>query len=213
MSLVYISKFTPSKYGDGDRWRVEIDGEWYDAYLNPAASAVQPGDHEVEFKTSPKTGKHYIVAIDGMYRTSRDGAPRQAPSSPPPGDRPPPVGRAPTAGPALPAAAPHQRDMWIFAAGLANHIIAAAGPEGEWTGQRLTDLARNVATAARAAARVFDGAAVDSARAAIAPPAAPAAARRPNPPQPEGDPEDPRNFGSDPGEPVGGVPFDDDIPF
>lgn len=77
MSYVHISRIAPSKYGDGDRWRLEIDGEWYDAYLTPDASAVQPGEHEVEFKTSPKTGKVYAVAIDGRYRTG-GGQQRQA---------------------------------------------------------------------------------------------------------------------------------------
>ena len=77
MSHVHINRITPSKYGDGDRWRLEIDGEWYDAYLTAEAGSLTAGDYDVEFKTSPKTGKVYAVAIDGMYRTQ--GAQRPAP--------------------------------------------------------------------------------------------------------------------------------------
>lgn len=202
MSYVHINRIAPSKYGDGDRWRLEIDGEWYDAYLTPDASAVQPGEHEVEFKTSPKTGKVYAVAIDGRYRTG-GGQQRQAA----PVARPAP-GSAPR--PAAPAAAapaetkPDAKDMWIMATSIMQSVLAHGGTP-QW--ETLPELARAAANAARAAARVFDGAPVDTARAALAA-AAPARSRAPTPPQPEGDPDDPRNFGSDPGE-----PFDDDIPF
>lgn len=189
MSYVHISRIAPSKYGDGDRWRLEIDGEWYDAYLTPDASAVQPGEHEVEFKTSPKTGKVYAVAIDGRYRTGggqqRQAAPRPAPGSARRPATPPPAAPAETK--------PGAKDMWIMATSIMQAVIGQAG----CAPGNLVDLAREAANAARAAARVFEGAPVDTARAALRPaPAGPAV--------PEGDPEDPRNTGPD---------FDDDIPF
>lgn len=200
MSYVHISRIAPSKYGAGDRWRLEIDGEWYDAYLTPDARDIQPGEHEVEFKTSPKTGKVYAVAIDGRYRTG-GGQQRQAAPRPAPGSAPRPA--------APPASAPAEtkpgaKDMWIMATSIMQAVIAQGGLAAAAS---LSDLAREAANAARAAARVFEGAPVDTARAALAA-AAPARSRAPTPPQPEGDPDDPRNFGSDPGE-----PFDDDIPF
>ena len=192
MSYVHISRIAPSKYGDGDRWRLEIDGEWYDAYLTPDARDIQPGEHEVEFKTSPKTGKVYAVAIDGRYRTSgwqqRQAAPVARPS---PGSAPRPA--APAA--AAPAETkPGAKDMWIMATSIMQSVLAHGGTP-QW--ETLPELARAAANAARAAARVFEGAPVDTARAALRPaPAGPAV--------PEGDPEDPRNTGPD---------FDDDIPF
>jgi hypothetical protein len=197
MATYAISHVSPSKYGDGDRWRIQIDGEWYDAYLTPEAGEIQPGDHEVEFKTSPKTGKHYIVAVDGRYRTTqRAGGVAQRPQAPAPAPRAP----SPVA-PAVAAPAPksEHREMWIMATSILQAVIA----QGE-TGD-LVELAKTAATAARAAARVFDAAPVDAARAALeAAPPAPAPRGRANPPQPEGDPADPRNTGPD---------FDDDIPF
>jgi hypothetical protein len=215
MAAYNVTRITPSKYGNGDRWRFEIEGEWYDAYLSQAAAEITAGDHDIEWKTSQKTGKHFIVAVDGRYRTTQQAA--SPPTPPPASGAPAPrahVASAASGGPA--PSQPHQRDMWIFAAGLANHIIGAMGPH-DYGDDELASLARRCALAARAAARVFDGAGVDQARAAIATPAAPpprAAPPRPaHPPQPAGDPDDPRNFGSDPGEPVGGAPFDDDIPF
>lgn len=208
MSYVHISRIAPSKYGDGDRWRLEIDGEWYDAYLTPDARDIQPGDHEVEFKTSPKTGKVYAVAIDGRYRTGGGQQRQAAPvARPAPGSAP-----RPAAPPAAPPAEtkPGAKDMWIMATSIIQAVIAQAG----CSSGNLVDLAREAANAARAAARVLEGAPVDTARAALAAAApGPARSRAPNPPQPDGDPDDPRNFGSDPGEPGGGLPFDDDIPF
>lgn len=196
MSYVHINRIAPSKYGDGDRWRLEIDGEWYDAYLTPDASAVQPGVHEVEFKTSPKTGKAYAVAIDGRFRTGINGGPR-APQAPQAAPRttPGPVAAPRMAGSALPAETkPGAKDMWIMATSIMQAVIAQGGLAAAAS---LSDLAREAANAARAAARVFEGAPVDAARAALRPaPAGPAV--------PEGDPEDPRNTGPD---------FDDDIPF
>ena len=196
MSYVHISRITPSKFGDGDRWRLEIDGEWYDAYLTPEAADLQPGVHEVEFKTSPKTGKAYAVAIDGRFRTGINGGPR-APQAPQAAPRttPGPVASPRMAGSALPAEAkPGAKDMWIMATSIMQAMIAQGGVEMD----SLVALAREAANAARAAARVFDGAPVDAVRAAIRPaPVAPQAG-------PLGDPDDPRNAGPD---------FDDDIPF
>ena len=190
MSYVHISRIAPSKYGDGDRWRLEIDGEWYDAYLTPDARDIQPGEHEVEFKTSPKTGKVYAVAIDGRYRTG-GGQQRQAAPRPAPGSAPRPA-TPPTAAPA--ETKPGAKDMWIMATSIMQSVLAHGGTP-QW--ETLPELARAAANAARAAARVFEGAPVDAARAALRPaPAGPAV--------PEGDPEDPRNTGPD---------FDDDIPF
>lgn len=190
MSLVHVSRISPSKFGDGDRWRLEIDGEWYDAYLTPDAASIQAGDHEIEFKTSPKTGKHYIVAVDGRYRTGGVQRPATAPR-PVPGSAP-----RPAAAPAPPMPAetkPGQKDMWIMATSIMQAVIAQSG----CASGNLVDLAREAANAARAAARVFEGAGVDRALAAMAAPRQPA-------PEPEGDPGDPRNTGPD---------FDDDIPF
>lgn len=192
MSYVHINRIAPSKYGDGDRWRLEIDGEWYDAYLTPDASAVQPGEHEVEFKTSPKTGKVYAVAIDGRYRTGGGQQRQAAPvARPAPGS----ARRPATPPPAAPAETkPGAKDMWIMATSIMQAVIAQGGLAAAAS---LSDLAREAANAARAAARVFEGAPVDAARAALRPaPTGPAV--------PEGDPEDPRNTGPD---------FDDDIPF
>ena len=195
MSYVHISRITPSKFGDGDRWRLEIDGEWYDAYLTPEVADLQPGVHEVEFKTSPKTGKAYAVAIDGRFRTGINGGPR-APQAPQAAPRTTPgaVAAPRMAGPGPAEAKPGAKDMWIMATSIVQAMIAQGGVEMD----SLVALAREAANAARAAARVFDGAPVDAVRAAIRPaPVAPQAG-------PLGDPDDPRNAGPD---------FDDDIPF
>ena len=198
MAQYDISRISPSKYGDGDRWRVQIDGDWYDAYLTADAGELQPGTYDVEFRTSPKTGKHYIVAIDGRYRTTqRAGGAAQRTQTPGPAPR-----SAPAAAPAVGAPAPSSghKDMWI----CATSILQAVLDQGEE--DDLVELAKRAALAARAVARVFEGAGADQARAVLdaAPPAPPPRSRAPNPPQPEGDPEDPRNTGPD---------FDDDIPF
>lgn len=190
MSHVHINRITPSKYGDGDRWRLEIDGEWYDAYLTPDAGSLTAGDYDVEFKTSPKTGKVYAVAIDGKYRTQGGGArPQQAPQAIP-GSAPAPRAPAPS------AAAPAEskagaKDMWIMATSIMQAVIAQNG----CAAGNLVDLAREAANAARAAQRVFDGAPMDAVKAAVRPPH----------PQPAPvDPGDPRETGPD---------FDDDVPF
>jgi hypothetical protein len=189
MSLVHITRITPSKFGDGDRWRLEIDGEWYDAYLTADAGQLPAGDYDVEFKTSPKTGKVYAVAIDGRYRT-QGGAqrPQQAPQAVP--------GSAPRAAPAPASAAPAEskagaKDMWIMATSILQAVIAKDG----CAHGNLVDLAREAANAARAAQRVFDGTPLDAARAAV---------RGPHPKPAPVDPDDPRETGPD---------FDDDIPF
>jgi hypothetical protein len=190
MSIVHVSRITPSKFGDGDRWRLEIDGEWYDAYLSPDAAELQAGDHDVEFKTSPKTGKAYAVAVDGRYRT---GGAQRAPqrSNVVPGSLPARPAPVPTVA-ALPAETkPGAKDMWIMATSICQAVIAQPGVEiakGD-----LVELAREAANAARAAQRVFDGAPLDAVRAAVRPA-----------PAPQADPEDPRQAGPD---------FDDDIPF
>jgi hypothetical protein len=90
---------------------------------------------------------------------------------------------------------PGQKDMWIMATSICQAVIQRFV---SWQHGELVALAREAANAARAAARVFDGARVDEARSALSPPPRPAA------PEPEGDPGDPRNTGPD---------FDDDIPF
>lgn len=188
MSYVHISRIEPSKYGDG--WRLEIDGEWYGAYLTPDARDIQPGEHEVEFRTSPKTGNVYAVAIDGRYRKGGGQQRQAAPvARPVPGSAPRPA----TPPPAAPAETkPGAKDMWIMATSIIQAVIAQGTAYDS-----LPDLAREAANAARAAARVFEGAPVDAARAALRPAAAGHAV-------PEGDPGDPRNTGPD---------FDDDIPF
>ena len=191
MSHVHINRITPSKFGDGDRWRLEIDGEWYDAYLTPDAAQIEPGDHDVEFKTSPKTGKVYAVAIDGRYRTQGAAQrPQQAPQPVP--------GSAPRAAPApAPAtstwadAKPGAKDMWIMATSILQAVIAKDG----CAHGNLVDLAREAANAARAAQRVFDGAPMDAVKAAVRPP---------HPKPAPADPDDPRETGPD---------FDDDISF
>ena len=128
MSLVHITRIMPSKYGDGDRWRLEIDGQWYDAYLTPDAQQLEPGDHDVEFKTSPKTQKVYAVAIDGRYRTQGAAQRPQYPTQAVPGSAP---RAAPAAAPAAPAAAPAApaeskagaKDMWIMATSILQAVI------------------------------------------------------------------------------------------
>jgi len=201
MSLVHITRIMPSKYGDGDRWRLEIDGEWHDAYLTPDAAQIEPGDHEVEFKTSPKTGKYYVVAIDGRYRTQ--GAQTRPASAPQPVP-----GSAPRTPPAATREAPAEskagaKDMWIMATSLCQAVLAHGGGHLP----NLVDLAREAANAARAAQRVFDGAPLDAAKAAAERPAVPphikAAMQAHLTPAPV-DPDDPRETGPD---------FDDDVPF
>lgn len=197
MSYVRINRITPSKFGEGDRWRLEIDGEWYDAYLTSDAGQLQPGDYEVEFKTSPKSGKVYAVAIDGKYRTQGGASRPPAAAQQIPGTAP----RAPAPVPTLTMLAsqkPGERDMWIMATSICQAVIA----KGEsWEHGALVELAREAANAARAAARVFEAAPIDAAKAAAERPAVPVSKRAP---ALMGDPEDPRNAGPD---------FDDDIPF
>lgn len=192
MADLQIDQIKQSQYDkDGTQWSIKSGNDWYNGYLTRDAASLQPGYYDVEFKTSA-AGKHYIVAIDGHYRLPPKGARGNSPA-PRPQAAP---GAGPSSAPAS-SAALHQRDMWIFAAGLANHIIGAAG--SEWGGQALIELARNCATAARAAARVFDGAPLDAAKAAAERPAVPRSA-----PGPQADPDSPREAGPD---------FDDDIPF
>jgi hypothetical protein len=206
MSIVHVSRITPSKFGDGDRWRLEIDGEWYDAYLTPEAAGLTAGDYDVEFKTSPKTGKSYAVAINGMFRTNgAQRAPQR--SNVVPGSLPARPAPVPTVA-ALPAETkPGAKDMWIMATSICQAVIA----KGEsWEHGALVELAREAANAARAAARVFDGAPLDAVRAAVTLPNSAelgrpyATADRATARTPQADPEDPRQAGPD---------FDDDIPF
>lgn len=191
MSYVNVERFGPSdKYNEaGDHFRLSIDGQWYSAYLTPDAY-VEPGEHEVEFKTSPKTGKVYVVSIDGRFRKPPGGGQRGAPprSQAIPGSLP--ARPAPAAPAAVPAETkPGAKDMWIMATSIMQAMIAQGGVGHA----NLVDLAREAANAARAAARVFDGAPLDAVRAAVRPA-----------PVPQADPEDPRQAGPD---------FDDDIPF
>jgi len=201
MSTFNVVAITPSKFGEGDRWRIKLEDDWYDAYLSADAGAIQPGEHALEWKTSQKTGKHFIVAVDGGYRTSPGSRPAAplAPPGPAPGPRPQAV--------SMPAASNGQKDMWIMATSILQAMIARPEPVLD-----IVELARLAASAGRAAARVFDGAPVDVLRQVLAgppsttgslPPKAPMPTPN-NPPQGAGDPSDPRNTGPD---------FDDDIPF
>ena len=191
MSHVHINRITPSKYGDGDRWRLEIDGEWYDAYLTAEAGSLTAGDYDVEFKTSPKTGKVYAVAIDGKYRTQGGGARPQQPAQAIPGSAPRQALATHSAPPAPAESKAGAKDMWIMATSIMQAMIAHADIDRS----DVVALARDAANAARAAQRVFDGAPMDAVKAAVRPPH----------PQPAPvDPGDPRETGPD---------FDDDVPF
>lgn len=198
MSEYNIDQITPSKYGDGDRWRIRIGEDWYDLYADADSVPQAPCTLALEWKQS-KSGKEYAT-IPGARRApqarSQSAPPRTSGSAP----RTPP-GPSPSAGP---REYDPTRDQWIVVSTIIGHWIDTH-PD-----LRLADLNDLAAHAATAAAKVryvlTGGAAVQAARAAVE--AAPDPAPRrpaPKPAQAElGDPDDPRNTGPD---------FDDDIPF
>ena len=198
MSVYHVEQITPSKWGNGDRWRVKIDGEWYDGYFQATEADLPqcPVDVELEWRQSTKTGKDYISALGNLRAAprgaQRSNGPRPATTPPAPGPR--------AAGPAPAAGGGREydpsRDQWILVSAIVGHWIDA---HPAMTLDQLGELASTAAAAALKVRRHLAGApAVEAAKAAVA--SRPAAK-----PAPElGDPDDPRNTGAD---------FDDDIPF
>jgi hypothetical protein len=205
MAQYQVDKITASKYGDGDRWRFSINGDWFDAYLalTEADMPQVPALLDLEWKES-KTGKQYIVSVDGKGRTGGAGSAtvRQAAPAASAAPSAPASARLPESGPRPYDAT---RDQWILISTIVGHTLDRL--DGRIGDDELRELAEGAAKAARAAARVMAGAVTDAARVAVtsAPPPPPTPHSRPaQPTKPMEHPVDQTDFG--PG-------FDDGVPF